>query len=677
MADKRYMQVFQSSYCVTRRELGSGAYGRVQMAYQIATGQQIACKIVDIKSSKAKCELELQQELKQTELGPPAQRIAMYKLKSIDENLEKYYREAQLLETLYIFSELVTAGDLVSFLRYRGGTIEEREAAFITRQVLLAIEYLHDRDIVHRDIKPDNILITSLGQCGRVVLTDFGCARRVPQPIERMQTITGTYEYCAPEVNSANTAGYSKSIDLYSLGCVTATLLMGFLPTRESHRPFDHNGDEQKGLTKELSQNGIVGYPQQFIKELLVLDEQQRLNVKQALRHKWFEFLPGRDELERRYQVAVDQWAPRPRSDPSIVTLADLEAFQNSAGQTYTLYTKPGERLQDYKFFEIDACISHLSITGRSSQVTSALSRVAPSHQQEDVLSVQGGHHACRRVWSPPSASSSLFSSRHGENDHAELIHRTEKVPGYLNAHKNQAIERSLSQPCSVAEVNKEKFQFVNQIGCMGPGQLFHNFVTQPESHRRDGDLLGLSERLTRKPRFPSNDSLFYMEMEGEPVHRSATPEGAASMRNPKILTAVERQRFPQSDAFSSKVEAGFSRSPAPPRTADILRYPDDNASFFAMGADQPRHSAPAITSAMKDGSLFRSDAGLAYRPEPTSHITRGKQQPNKPYTRQRAAEARNAEKRVAEDGAADKRESHRYSKRKRRSFSVNEDDLR
>lgn len=100
MADKRNIQVFESSYCVTRRELGSGAYGRVQMAYQIATGQQIACKIVDIKSSKAKCELELQQELKQTELGPSAQRVAMYRLMSIEEKLKKYYREAQLLETL-------------------------------------------------------------------------------------------------------------------------------------------------------------------------------------------------------------------------------------------------------------------------------------------------------------------------------------------------------------------------------------------------------------------------------------------------------------------------------------------------------------------------------------------------------------------------------------------------
>ncbi|KAJ5134381.1 hypothetical protein N7448_000597 [Penicillium atrosanguineum] len=691
---KAEMKVFKSSYCVTRRELGSGAYGRVQMAYQIATGQQIACKIVDIKSSKAKCELELQQELKHTKLGPSAQRAALYRLKSIDEKLERYYREAQLLETLshpniisfetaihspntiYIFSELVTAGDLVSFLRYRGGTLKEREAAFITRQVLLAIEYLHDRDIVHRDIKPDNILITSLGQCGRIVLTDFGCARRVPQPVERMQTVTGTYEYCAPEVNSANNAGYSKSIDLYSLGCVTVTLLMGFLPTREPHRRFDRNGDEQKGLTKELNQNRITGFPQQFIKELLILDEKLRLNVKQALRHNWFEFLPERDELECRYQVAVDQWIPRPRSDPSIVTLADLEAFQNSAGQAYTLYTRPGERLQNYRLFEINTHIPDLSFTRTPIQAiitmpTNAENCAPPSRQQEDVPSVQGGHHACLRVWSPPSASSSLFSSRHEEDDHAELIHRTKKVPGYLNVDENQPMERSVSHPRRIAEVTKEKF--VSQIGHMGPVQLAFEPAPPPDSHRRDEDLLGLSERLTQKPRFPSNDSLFYMEMEGEPVRRSAPPESTTSMRYPGSIAPTEKLRFPQGNDYSFTMGADFSSSPAPPGITEIPRYPSGVTSFFGMAADKSHNSAPAVTSAMNNASLFHRGVKLAYRPTPTNANTCSNLRPNRPYTRQRAAEDRNVDNRAAEDGAADNRGSHGCSKRKRHFYSVQE----
>ena len=76
------------------------------------------------------------------------------------------------------------------------------------RQVLKAVEYLHSQDVVHRDLKPDNILIASLHNGARIVLTDFGNARYIPQPSEaddqivvskrRMFSMVGTLEYAAP-----------------------------------------------------------------------------------------------------------------------------------------------------------------------------------------------------------------------------------------------------------------------------------------------------------------------------------------------------------------------------------------------------------------------------------------------------------------------------------------------
>ena len=102
----------------------------------------------------------------------------------------------------YVFEELITGGDLFSYIEYKGGRLNEAETAVILRQILKAIEHLHSLDIVHRDIKPENILMASLDDAARVILTDFGCSTRITSQHggkrQRMETIVGTREYVAP-----------------------------------------------------------------------------------------------------------------------------------------------------------------------------------------------------------------------------------------------------------------------------------------------------------------------------------------------------------------------------------------------------------------------------------------------------------------------------------------------
>lgn len=102
----------------------------------------------------------------------------------------------------YIFQDLITGGDLFSFLERKNGKLSDVEAAVIVRQILIALEYLHEHNIVHRDLKPENILMTSLANGCRVVLTDFGHAKKIENDRARMTTMAGTEQYIAPSVTS-------------------------------------------------------------------------------------------------------------------------------------------------------------------------------------------------------------------------------------------------------------------------------------------------------------------------------------------------------------------------------------------------------------------------------------------------------------------------------------------
>lgn len=207
-------------YRLTDRVLGSGSYGKVYLAVD-RNGDQVACKVVDMKP-------------------PPAAATAATARRegSAVSDWERALREVDILMTLnhpnvidikdyykndkqsrlYIFEELVTHGDLFSFMNARDNkALEEDEARPIVWQLLKALQYLHDRKIVHRDLKassttppppgslvrgaeickPENILRASQEVAGRIVLVDFGTAR-VLKGRSRMLTATGTKQFAAP-----------------------------------------------------------------------------------------------------------------------------------------------------------------------------------------------------------------------------------------------------------------------------------------------------------------------------------------------------------------------------------------------------------------------------------------------------------------------------------------------
>ncbi|CAI0395441.1 unnamed protein product [Linum tenue] len=124
---------------------------------------------------------------------------------------------------LYIFLELVTKGSLLNL--YQRYHLRDSQVCAYTRQILHGLKYLHDRDVVHRDIKCANILVDASGS---VKLADFGLAKATK--LNDVKSCKGTAFWMAPEVVNRKNQGYGLPADIWSLGCTVLEMLTQKIP---------------------------------------------------------------------------------------------------------------------------------------------------------------------------------------------------------------------------------------------------------------------------------------------------------------------------------------------------------------------------------------------------------------------------------------------------------------
>ncbi|EFE36445.1 serine/threonine protein kinase, putative [Trichophyton benhamiae CBS 112371] len=365
------MKQFEEQYTITNRTLGCGAYGRVHMSIDKKKKRQLACKIVNLAHLKARLRQIEMGKMPQTTVSEARnkaskQRRLTYRVQA---KLGMYDREVEILQKLRHVSEASTSGqfataanktasptssiskkssrhtmpsgDLFSFLEFKNGKLLDVEAAVIIRQVVIALVYLHGQNIVHRDIKPDNVLMTSLSNGSRVILTDFGCARYLNPKKSRMASVMGTLEYTAPEMGQGchkPTKGYTKSVDLWSLGCLTVVLLTGGSPFSDPVTG-KYCGKLAKQCNLDVLEQDedwkcIGDRAKQFVRGLLVLDDKQRMTAEQALDHDWFTNSAHSQAFNELYVRAIQGWEPR---DEKEQVLYDLRYAQGSMGE-YTFW---------------------------------------------------------------------------------------------------------------------------------------------------------------------------------------------------------------------------------------------------------------------------------------------------------------------------------------------------
>eukprot|EP01111_Echinosteliopsis_oligospora_P002714 TRINITY_DN1414_c0_g1_i1.p1 TRINITY_DN1414_c0_g1~~TRINITY_DN1414_c0_g1_i1.p1 ORF type:complete len:188 (+),score=33.19 TRINITY_DN1414_c0_g1_i1:320-883(+) len=186
---------------------------------------------------------------------------------------------------MYIVQEYCAGGNLLEVVR-RVKSLPEFRVKTIFKQLLQAVSYLHKSDIIHRDIKSENVLLKE--KTGDDVrLLDFGLSRLMPR-YELATTAVGTLDYKAPEICLRRP--YGKACDCWSLGVVLYELLSGKLPCifaseegvvtfAELGVQFDEHWDSISLAAKDL------------IRNLLVLQPEERYTCEQALQCDWLSCL--------------------------------------------------------------------------------------------------------------------------------------------------------------------------------------------------------------------------------------------------------------------------------------------------------------------------------------------------------------------------------------------------
>ncbi|XP_036017690.1 peripheral plasma membrane protein CASK isoform X7 [Mus musculus] len=320
--------------------IGKGPFSVVRRCINRETGQQFAVKIVDVAKFTSSPGLSTEGKRWISNLKREASICHMLKHPHIVELLETYSSDGML----YMVFEFMDGADLCFEIVKRadaGFVYSEAVASHYMRQILEALRYCHDNNIIHRDVKPHCVLLASKENSAPVKLGGFGVAIQLGESGLVAGGRVGTPHFMAPEV--VKREPYGKPVDVWGCGVILFILLSGCLPFYGTKERLFEGIIKGKYKMNPRQWSHISESAKDLVRRMLMLDPAERITVYEALNHPW---LKERDRYA--YKIHLPETVEQLRKFNARRKLKGAVLAAVSSHKFNSFYGDPPEELPDF-----------------------------------------------------------------------------------------------------------------------------------------------------------------------------------------------------------------------------------------------------------------------------------------------------------------------------------------
>ncbi|CAI5668512.1 serine/threonine-protein kinase MARK2 isoform X7 [Oreochromis niloticus] len=519
------------------KTIGKGNFAKVKLARHVLTGKEVAVKIID------------KTQLNSSSLQKLFREVRIMKMLN-HPNIVKLFEVIETEKTLYLVMEYASGGEVFDYL-VAHGRMKEKEARAKFRQIVSAVQYCHQKCIVHRDLKAENLLLDA---DMNIKIADFGFSNEFTLG-NKLDTFCGSPPYAAPELFQGKKYD-GPEVDVWSLGVILYTLVSGSLP-------FD--GQNLKEL-RERVLRGKYRIPfymstdcENLLKKFLILNPSKRGSLEQQImRDRWMNVGYEEEELKPYIEPQPDYKDPR-RTDIMLQMGFSQEEIQDSLVNQKYNDVMATYLLLDYRNSELDEG----GIKPRPGSDVSNINAPSPLHKvQRSVSSNQKPQN--RRTGDQGSS----YSKRGGQTDN-----RSAGEDSGRKGSSGSSTTKVPASPLASSDRKKSATPSTNSILSTGTGRSRNSPLT---------------DRATL-------DQSIQNGKDSAPAQRA--PGASPSAHNISSAAVSDRTNFSRGVGIRSTFHAGQQRSA---RDQQGSAYPGGPASpSLSHGNSQARrtHGATGIFS--------------------------------------------------------------------------------